>query len=63
MGGYEEGDVSPAILIKEMTKRQLEKMERICKSQMLRVFPDFSIVKSGKELALVQGKLQRRSTI
>ena len=68
MAGYEEDDVSPAVFISQMTKRQLEKLEKICKKQLPMEFPGsrFSIVKSGKGLALVQDgneKLKRRNTI
>ena len=66
MGGYESHDVSPSIFIKEMTKRQLEKLEMITKTQVLRLFPNVKVVRSGNGLALVvkeRGKLVRRNTV
>ena len=66
MGGYDSTNVSPAIMIKEMTKRQVERLERIARSQVLIWFPNVKVVKSGNGLALVEEKregLTRRNTV
>ncbi|KAL9102263.1 MAG: hypothetical protein Q9163_002573 [Psora crenata] len=60
MGGYKGDDVSPSIYFKEMTRRQLEKMEKISRNQVLNVFPNLTVVMTEKGLALVQEKTTSR---
>ncbi|MDI1487118.1 MAG: hypothetical protein OHK93_006386 [Ramalina farinacea] len=66
LGGHEEGDVRPSVVFKEMAKKQVEKLERIVRSQVLSKFPNLVVKRTGKGgLALVQedgGKLKRRWT-
>ncbi|KAL9631748.1 MAG: hypothetical protein Q9164_005719 [Protoblastenia rupestris] len=58
MGGYESGGVlSPSIFFKAMTKRQLEKMEKLARNQIVKVFPGVRVEVVGKGMVLVQERL------
>ena len=54
----------PSVVFREMAKKQVEKLERIVRSQVLSKFPNLVVKRTGKGgLALVQedgGELRRR---
>lgn len=58
--------MKPSVVFRELAKKQVEKLERIVRSQVLSKFPNLVVKRTGKGgLALVQeegGELRRRWT-
>lgn len=64
--GYDATDVSPSIYFRQMKAKQMDKVDRLLRNQVLTVFPNVKVVKTSNSLAIVwenRPPLQRRITV
>ncbi|KAL8697928.1 MAG: hypothetical protein Q9201_006847 [Fulgogasparrea decipioides] len=66
LAGYDSVNVWPSIYLSSMTKRQTESVTKLLKNQVVKKYPNFKVVTTGKGIALVQDKgnrIERRVTV
>ena len=64
--GYDATDVSPAIYFRQMKAKQMDKVDRLLRNQVLTAFPNVRVVRTSNALAILwedRPVLHRRVTI